>query len=289
METSSLGSSEEVSPLERWAEQLGAWAIPEEILAQAPESPWGFPPELFGAQSVPLGALHGAVAEALGHDLSTLGPDGQLPSGSRRGSLLDVGCGGGAASVPLAGLLELLVGVDASAEMLASFAEAAGRAGVVHQEICGQWPEVSATTPVVDVVVCANVAYNVADLAPFVAALSRHARQRVVLEVTAVHPAKTLNPLWEHFWQLERPDGPDAKLLEEVLVHLGYSVSSTTERRAVPEPLALSPERVAFVRRRLCLDPSKEPEVAEVLARLVPEGPSPAERVIFWWDGSAAD
>src|SRR6266508_3117592 len=34
-----------VTALERWAAQLEAWALPEEILARAPESPWGFPVE----------------------------------------------------------------------------------------------------------------------------------------------------------------------------------------------------------------------------------------------------
>ena len=28
----------------RWADQLAAWAIPDEILATAPESPWSLPP-----------------------------------------------------------------------------------------------------------------------------------------------------------------------------------------------------------------------------------------------------
>jgi len=31
----------------RWGRQLAAWAIPESVLAAAPESPWGFPPGLF--------------------------------------------------------------------------------------------------------------------------------------------------------------------------------------------------------------------------------------------------
>src|SRR6266536_2803441 len=37
--------------LDRWREQLGAWAVPEEILARAPESPWGFPVGLFRARA----------------------------------------------------------------------------------------------------------------------------------------------------------------------------------------------------------------------------------------------
>ncbi|HET7721024.1 MAG TPA: hypothetical protein VFK43_13745, partial [Acidimicrobiales bacterium] len=32
---------------EHWASELAAWAIPEHIMAQAPESPWEFTPALF--------------------------------------------------------------------------------------------------------------------------------------------------------------------------------------------------------------------------------------------------
>lgn len=35
----------------------------------------------------------------------------------------------------------------------------------------GQWPDVAAQVPQVDVVVSANVAYDMADIGPFVAAL----------------------------------------------------------------------------------------------------------------------
>ena len=37
--------------LERWREQLDGWAIPEEILAAAPESPWEFPVGLFRSRA----------------------------------------------------------------------------------------------------------------------------------------------------------------------------------------------------------------------------------------------
>ena len=40
-----LLAAREVS--DRWSRQLAAWAIPETVLAAAPESPWGFPPGLF--------------------------------------------------------------------------------------------------------------------------------------------------------------------------------------------------------------------------------------------------
>ena len=46
---------------------------------------------------------------------------------------------------------------------------------------------------------CHNVLYNVPDLAPFVVALTMHARRLVVAEVTGEHPLVSLNPLWLNF------------------------------------------------------------------------------------------
>ena len=93
-----------------------------------------------------------------------------------------MGAGGGAASLPLAPPAALLVAVDESQAMLNSFAEAATRRRARHELIAGRWPDVAATAPVADVVVCHHVAYNVPDLAPFLRALTDHARYRVVLE-----------------------------------------------------------------------------------------------------------
>ena len=66
---------------ERWQAELAGWAIPDEILAQAPESPWGFPPELFAAPPDPI---------------DTPSRDRALEALPPGGSVLDVGCGGGA-------------------------------------------------------------------------------------------------------------------------------------------------------------------------------------------------
>ena len=43
--------AQEAGALARWREQLDGWAIPEEILAAAPESPWAFPVGLFRSRA----------------------------------------------------------------------------------------------------------------------------------------------------------------------------------------------------------------------------------------------
>jgi SAM-dependent methyltransferase len=247
----------------RWAAELAAWAIDPELLAAAPESPYGFPAGLFGAHRG-AAVTHQAVREVEPH------------------SVLDVGCGGGAASIPV-GAPELM-GVDESAELLARFAAAAGPG---TRTWCGRWPDVAGQVPAADVVVSANVAYNVPDIAPFLTALTRHARRRVVVELTDVHPWTSMAGLWRHFHGQERPSGPTAELFAEVLTELGL----TWEHRSWPreDPWRDAPADVvlAFTRRRLCLPASRDGEVAAAMARFADDRPHSA--TTYWWDGSADD
>ena len=75
--------------LERWREQLDGWAIPEEILASAPESPWGFPVGLFRSRAARAGQRPATP--------SNLEAARFLPAG---GTVLDVGAGGGRPACP---------------------------------------------------------------------------------------------------------------------------------------------------------------------------------------------
>ena len=254
----------------RWAEQLAAWAIPEEILAAAPESPWDFPAAIFAA------------------DL----PDEDSPSRRRAleavregGTVLDVGAGGGAAGLALAPPAGRVMAVDQSAEMLAAFAARAAERGVSHAKVEGRWPDVAPLVRPADVVVCHHVLYNVPDLTAFVTALTEHARRRVVVEITAVHPQVRLSPLWRHFHGLDRPQGPSADDAAAVLAEAGIDFGSERAERP-PRRVVDRAEWVAFTRRRLCLTVDREPEVAELLGDR-PDVP-PGDLVTFWWDGSAA-
>jgi SAM-dependent methyltransferase len=260
----------------RWRTDLESWAIPEEILAAAPESPWGCPPGLFaraaeaalstGSGSPPSPSFRRAL-EAL--------PDG--------GSVLDVGAGGGAASLPLCPPAALVTAVDQNSGMLAVFAELAESRGVGHREVEGLWPDVASHVAPADVVVCHHVLYNVGDIVPFVAALSGHARRRVVVEITADHPQATLNPLWQHFWGLARPTRPTAADAAAVLRDLGYDVG--VEHFDAPARWTDHDHEdiVAFTRRRLCLPAGRDAEVAALLP--APGAPRPV--VTLWWSPDA--
>jgi len=250
-----------VRATERWAAELAAWAIDPELLAAAPESPYGFPPGLFGADRG-AAATHEAVRAV------------------RPRSVLDIGCGGGAASVPV-GAPELL-GVDESPELLARFAAAGGPGA---RTFLGRWPDVAGQVPRADVVVCANVVYNVPDVAAFVTALTDHARRRVVVELTDVHPWTSLGGLWRHFHGQERPAGPTVESFGEVLAELGLVAESVTWPRDDPWRSAPADVVLAFTRRRLCLPADRDPEVAAAMARFGDDRPRTS--TTMWWPGTA--
>jgi SAM-dependent methyltransferase len=269
-----------VNALERWRDELGGWAIPEEILANAPESPWGFPPELFlrrskRARADPTTTTRRAL-EALGE----------------RGDVLDVGVGAGATSLPLARRASLITGVDESADMLEGFLGSAREAGVEAAGVQGRWPDVSSDVEPADVVVCGHVLYNVGGLEPFVRALDDHARRRVVLEITSTHPLAWTADLWVRFHGLELPSGPSSDVAFEAIEQLGVEVRRDDEARA---PRSGDFERredaVALVRRRLCLPAERDDEIADALGDRLAErdglwtaGPAEHTLTTLWWD-----
>ncbi len=269
-----------MSAAEEWAAALGAWAIPEHSLAAAPESPWGFPPELFAQRA------DAAVTILTPSNRRAL--EG-LPIG---GTVLDVGCGAGAASLPLADRAGRLVGVDPSEAMLKSFRERAEARGVDVTTVVGNWPATAADVPLADVVVCHHVVYNVADLAPFAQALHARARTRVVLELTAEHPLRSLNDLWLRFHGLARPERPTADDAVAVLREMGLQPSREDWQAPAFTAFARREDLVAWMRRRLCLPPERDQEIAEVMAGdLVGAADGsislPARAVAtLWWDRS---
>lgn len=253
----------------KWREDLASWAIPEWILAQADEEPWIHPVSMFTVDDeIADSPSHRAAREALPPD----------------GSVLDVGSGGGRASMALVPPAGMLVAVDHQRGMLDAFADAATRRGVRHREYLGDWPDLGDQVPECDVVVCHHVAYNVADIVPFLAALDGRARRRVVLELPMRHPMSGMNPLWRTFWDLDRPTDPTAHDLVGIARALGFDARievwpDETWGRRVDLP---QEERVRFARIRLCL---KQERDAEIAAALIEQADSlPREVATVWWD-----
>ncbi len=258
-----------MTPSESWAAALGEWAIPDEILQQAPADPWIHPPRFFRVDPAtdPTDTpSHRTARRALGGG----------------GTVLDVGVGGGRSCLPLVPRATALVGVDEQQAMLDQFAEACAAAGVPSQGFQGRWPDVADAVPMADVAVSHHVVYNVAAIEPFLVALTAHARRLVVVELPGRHPTSWFNPLWQRFWVLARPSEPSAELFTEVVRSLGWLPDvAWVERAPRSTSEGRSPEFVAFVRQRLCLPASRDAEVAAALADL-PDTASHRVATVSW-------
>ena len=153
--------------------------------------------------------------------------------------------------------------------------------GVPATTAAGTWPDVADAAGTADVVLCHHVAYNVAELGPFVLALDQAAQRRVVMELTLEHPQTANASLWRQFWDLDRPSGPSAHDALAVINECG--IDATIEfgpagslRREAPIDA-----RAVTAARMLCLGPDRLPEV-EVAVRSLP--PRSNERAVIWWD-----
>ena len=262
---------------DRWQRELLAWAIPPEILAAVADSPWAVPTDVFARRAdtsvaAPEGASYRRARAALG--------DGAM--------VLDVGAGAGAASLPLGCPI---TAVDVSPDMLAALTARAHRLGLPVHTIEGRWPDIAAMTPVADVVVCHHVAYNVPDLGPFSIALTEHARRRVVLELTANHPMAALNPLWTAMHGITRPSGPTAWDAVDVLREIGISPEIETGPRPPRPEYPSFDDLVAITRKRVCLPPERDAELAQALRLLGvdphhPRDLPPPDDIVatVWWN-----
>jgi SAM-dependent methyltransferase len=240
---------------ERWSAQLAEWGIPDEIIAQAPVSPWLHEVATFSVDDT---LERDSVSARVAREVLPL----------RGGAVLDVGCGGGRSSAVLVPPAETLFGVDTNETMLTAYVDAARSVGVAARTVHGRWPDVAADVPVADVVVCHHVFFNVADAVPFAMALTEHARLAVVVETTVRHPLSAWNAAWRKFWGLERPSGPTDGDLVAVLVEAGlvpevWHSHRTPLSRHSSDPSTLLPA----ARRRLCLGPERDDELADYLAR----------------------
>jgi SAM-dependent methyltransferase len=242
-----------------WARALSDWRLPPEILAAAPQDPWAFPTDLFDRRGE--AALTAASTPSALRALEALAP---------RGSVLDVGAGGGAAAFALRDRMTRLTGLRARA----------GTAGVQARTVEGSWPEVADRVSAHDVVVCHHVVYNAPRIARFLAELDRHARRRVVVELTDRHPLANLSPLWLKFHGLVRPDRPTADDFMAVVAELGLTAYAVRWDADADDGLDAA-ARARLARIRLCLPVEREGEVAEALAILGPPRPT---RVTVWWD-----
>lgn len=261
-----------MAAVDRWRQALEGWAIPDEIRRAAPEDPWRLGVAAFAARA---DRAAGEDTPSRRRALEALPPDG--------GHVLDVGCGAGAAGLALVPPVTRLTGVDTRRDMLDAYAARAIERGVALEPIEGRWPDVADQAPVADVAVAHHVAYNVADLDRFVAALTGHARARVVMELPHEHPLAWTAPYWREIHGLDRPSRPTVGDAVAVIQEAA-AVAVGREDWATPFSLAAADrgEVVAFLRRHLCLPADRDDEVAALVERVG----IPRQRPVatLWWD-----
>ncbi|HET9848533.1 MAG TPA: methyltransferase domain-containing protein [Candidatus Dormibacteraeota bacterium] len=252
-----------------WREALGAWTIPEAILAQAPEDPWRLPVALFEHPATQTTASHRRALEAL----------------TGGGDVLDVGAGRCAMSLPLRPPAGRIIAVDSMPAMLEN--------SPADVTILGRWPDVAAEAGQAAVVVCGHVLYNVADLEPFIRALHTAARKRVVIEITRSHPRNRPleRALWSHFWNLERPTGPSWEDARAVIRECGIEASVELWESGERGGFADLDELVGFMRRTVCADRSRDEEVRAIVLRHAVErdgrwrmSKESRRLATLWWD-----
>ncbi|TDT17667.1 methyltransferase family protein [Ilumatobacter fluminis] len=267
------GAADEPTAADRWRDALTAWSLPERVLEAATESPFRHDVARF------------AVDDTIERE-STSARWAREVLPPRGGTVLDVGCGGGRSVAPLIPPATEVIGVDRTGAMLDEFVDAATRAGVARRTVHGDWPDVMATTPTADVAICHHVLFDVADVVPFLIALTARARLAVVVELPVRHPMTAWSEAFEHFWELDRPDGPTHLDLVAVLRELGLDPEYTVSPRRPLSRFGADPDNlVPVARRRLALPADRDGELAHWLAEHPPA--FVAEVATIRWPGAA--
>ena len=246
---------------ERWRAELEAWVIPQRLLDAAEESPYGWAPWVWARLSAAARSGPPPVTVQVAADL--LGD---------HGSVLDVGAGRGRVSLPLAVLGHELTAVEPDTGMADGFEEEAARLDVRAELVRGRWPDVAGEVAQADVVMSANVVYDVAGIGPFVLALHDAARRGVVVEMTERHPRVITAPLFRAVHGVDRPDGPSVDDLVAVIVE-ELGIRPNVERWERPATLWFESwdEILAFYGRRVTLPIARRPELRPLLEPRVTE------------------
>ncbi len=182
--------------------------------------------------------------------------------------VIDVGAGTGRHAVPLAARCARVIAMEPSDSMRARLEARLAEEAITNVEVRGSaWPDAAA--PIGDIVISAHVVYGVADIAPFLEAMTAHARCTCVLLLKLRAPADTLATVAEALHGVIRPRRPGALEALAVLHQLGHAAElnfvdgtarpmefSDTEEdlREVASRVGLATEAADIARVREALD-----------------------------------
>jgi len=205
-------------PDRAWREALAGWAIPEPILAAAPESPWTLPRAHFASRTdAQLAAGEGV---ALARAAEALRP---------RGSLLDVGAGTGRYTLPLARVAGRVTAVEPSAAMRSYLEASATERGLDNVTVVPE-PWESARVEPHDVALVSHVLYPIADVVPFIRKVDAVSRLACVLVIRIEQLGAGIESLWTEVWGSARP--PEPTFLD--LFNLLYAMGIRANAQVIP-------------------------------------------------------
>ena len=264
----------------RWRNGLESWRLPDHLAEGVTESTYTSPPALWRRARL-AEARHGAgetsrlVRECLGDD----------------GSLLDVGAGTGRLSVPFARAGFRVTAVEPDEAMAEGLAAEAKELGTTVRRVAEVWPAAAEAAGAHDVVLCANVVYNVPDLPPFIEGLHHAARRAVVVELTPAHPWTHLMPYYLALHGHQLPHEPTAETFCEVVSEtLGITPNRVDWNRGGVHRFADLQELIAYYGRRLLVPAERAEELMQVLSPDVQEedgwlvlGDPVRPSVTLWW------
>lgn len=186
-------------------------------------------------------------------------------------TVIDVGGGAGRVALPVALHCREVVNVEPSAGMREQFEASAAEAGITNaRAVGGAWPDAAAGLQA-DVAMLANVTYFVRDIVPFIDALRRTARRRVIIGVWSVPPPNHGASLFELLHGEPQARVPSYRELLPVLWDLGL----LPEVKVLTDPFRRAGER----------PPTREAAIAFAIARGSAERvPGAAETVAQHFD-----